>query len=152
MELSCPISANRINETVVRIIAFETLLIGLTCAVCGNYDAMILLAIDFGIRAFTNGKLSLLKVIAIQVFSLFSFPIKMTDLAPKKFAAMLGFIFCLVISLCYVFNFEVLTLALTIVLLIFAILESIFSICVGCYFYTFILAITRKKTFEEKNS
>jgi len=149
MEISCPISPNRINETVVRIIAFITMLIGLACIVFGNYFAMIFLTVDFAIRAFTNGKFSLLKAIAIQVFSLFSLSTKMTDLAPKKFAAALGFLFCLIISLFYILNLEVFAFALTIVLLAFAILESMFSICVGCYFYMFILTITGKNTFDK---
>ncbi|MBB2144223.1 DUF4395 family protein [Pedobacter sp. LMG 31464] len=137
MEVSCPISAERVNESVIRIVAFIVAIIAVVCIAFGNYYAMIFLMVDFAIRAFTSGKWSVLKAIALQVFKVFSLPTKMTDLAPKKFAATLGFVFCLLISAVYILQFDIAALILTSVLLVFAILESVFAICVGCYVYSF---------------
>ncbi|KQC02286.1 DUF4395 domain-containing protein [Pedobacter sp. Hv1] len=148
MDLTCPISAERINESVVRIIAILTAIITVICILMGNYWAMVFLTIDFAIRAFTSGKWSILRMIASQIFKLFSLPQKMKDLAPKKFAATMGFVFCLLISGVYLLNFPNLAMGLAIVLIIFALLEGVFAICVGCYIYSFYHLLFLKKGEE----
>ncbi|RZK57638.1 MAG: DUF4395 domain-containing protein [Pedobacter sp.] len=145
MEISCPVSSERINENVVRLIALMVAIIGIYSLLFADFYAIIFLLIDFGIRSFTSGKFSLLKFIALKLFKLFSLPTKLTDLAPKKFAATLGFVFCLVIGVFYLFSQIYIALGLTVVLLIFAILESVFAICVGCYVYSFWQSISRKR-------
>lgn len=136
MELSCPISAERVNENVVRIIAGMVALIAIVCMVTTNYWAFLFLLFDFGIRAFTSGKLSVLRLLAIQINDGLSLPKQMKDLAPKKFAATLGFVFCLLITAVFLFDFPTAALALTAIMTVFALLESLFAICVGCYFYS----------------
>jgi hypothetical protein len=145
MEVSCPISPYRVNEIVVRIIAFFVVLLGIACLLTQNYYAIFLLTIDFAIRAFTSGKLSLLKILSLQIFKVISVQEKLTDLAPKKFAAILGFMFCLFISLLYLFHFYNGATILTLILIVFAVLESMFAVCVGCYLYTFLKKIGYKK-------
>jgi hypothetical protein len=145
MEVSCPVSSERINENVVRLIALFVAIIGVSSLLFVNFYTIIFLMFDFAIRAFTSGKFSLLKFIALKLFKLFSLPTKLTDLAPKKFAATLGFVFCLVIGVFYLFNQIEIAIGLTVILLIFAILESVFAICVGCYVYSFWQSISKKK-------
>ncbi|MEH3114981.1 DUF4395 domain-containing protein [Pedobacter terrae] len=145
MELSCPVSAERINENVVRIIAFMVAVIAISCVVFSNYWAIVFLLIDFALRAFTTGKFSILKFVAIKIADVLSIKPKMKDLAPKKFAAAMGFGFCLLITLVFMLNFLPAVLILTLVLTVFALLESLFSVCVGCYVYTFINLITKNK-------
>lgn len=137
MELSCPISAERVNESVIRIVAFLVALITLSCILFSNYWAMLFLVFDFSIRAFTTGKLSILKAISIRLAKSFSLPPKMTDLAPKKFAATLGGVFSLFIAVFYLLNFQTIADILSVVMLCFALLESLFAVCVGCYVYSF---------------
>ncbi len=144
MELSCPVSAERVNENVVRIIAFMVAVIAITCMVFSNYWAIVFLIFDFALRAFTTGKFSLLKLIAIRISNAFSIPPKMKDLAPKKFAATLGFVFCLLITATFLFNFYTLALILTFIMMVFALLESLFAICVGCYIYSFLQVFVKK--------
>ena len=144
MDVTCPISAERVNENVVRIIAMLAAVITVSCIVMGNYWAMVFLAIDFGTRAFTSGKWSSLRMIAYQLSKLFSLPQKMKDLAPKKFAATMGFVFCLLISCVYLLDFPNLAMGLAIILIAFALLESVFAICVGCYIYSFYHLLTKK--------
>jgi len=143
MELSCPISVERVNENVIRIIAFIVALIVITCIVFSNYWAIVFLILDFALRAFTSGRFSILKLIAINVAKLLSLKPKMTDLAPKKFAATLGFIFCLIITATFLLNFYNLTIIFSTVMALFALLESLFAICVGCYVYTAMQMITK---------
>ena len=144
MHLSCPISAERINENVVRIIAFMVAMIAICCISFSNYWAILFLAFDFGMRAFTDGKFSLMKFIAIKISKAMNLNPKMTDLAPKKFAATLGFGFCLLISAVALLQLSSAALVLTSVLLIFAMLEAIFAICVGCYVYSFWRSVFKK--------
>jgi hypothetical protein len=148
MDITCPISAERVNENVVRIIAMMAALVTVLCILTGNYWAMVFLTIDFGTRAFTSGKFSILRMIAYQFFKLFSLPQKMKDLAPKKFAATMGFVFCLLISGVYLLNFPNLAMGLSILLIVFALLESVFAICVGCYIYSFYQLLLVKKPVE----
>ena len=144
MELSCPISAERVNENVVRIIAFIVAVIAITCVVFSNYWAIVFLIFDFALRAFTTGKFSLLKFIAIKIADGLSLSPKMKDLAPKKFAATLGFGFCPLITAVFLFDFYNAALIFTSVMIVFALLESLFAICVGCYIYSFLQFFTKK--------
>ena len=143
MELSCPISAERVNEKVVRIVALMAAITAICCILSSNYWAISLLALDFAARAFTNGKFSLLKVIALNISNALNLKPTMTDLAPKKFAATMGFVFCLLITATFLFSFSTATLILTSIMVMFAVLESLFGVCVGCYIYTFVNLISK---------
>lgn len=136
MEVSCPISAERVNENVIRLIAMFVVLIALSSIFYLGVYAIVFLIIDFATRAFTTGKFSLLKFVALNFAKALKVPNKPTDLAPKKFAVTLGFVFCLLIALCYLLAFNYLAVGLTIILISLAILESVFAICVGCHVYS----------------
>lgn len=144
MELSCPVSAERVNENVVRIIAFIVALLAIANMVSSNYWAIVFLIFDFALRAFTTGKWSLLKFIAVKISDGLALSQKMKDLAPKKFAATLGFVFCLLITATFLFDFYTLALILTSVMTVFALLESLFAICVGCHIYSFLQVFAKK--------
>ncbi|WP_175635695.1 DUF4395 domain-containing protein [Pedobacter ghigonis] len=145
MELSCPISAERINENVVRMIAFMVAIVATVCLIFGNYWAIVFLIFDFASRAFTSGKFSVLKYVAVSINQKLALPKQMKDLAPKKFAATLGFIFCLLITAIFLFDFPTLAMVFTAVMLVFALLESLFAICVGCYVYSFLQLLKGNK-------
>jgi len=145
MEISCPISAERINENVVRIIAFMVAVIAMFCLIFSNYWAMVFLLLDFAARAFSSGNLSLLKLVSMQIVKTLALKPKMKDLAPKKFAATLGFGFSLLITAMFLFNFSIAAMAFTSIMIVFALLESLFAVCVGCYVYSFIQTFKRAK-------
>jgi len=147
MELSCPVSAERVNENVVRTVAFMVALIAIGCILFSNYWAVLFLIVDFALRAFTSGKFSPLKFIAIHLAGALKLKPKMTDLAPKKFAATMGFIFCLLITATFIFDFPLTALILTSVMLVFALLESLFAVCVGCYVYSVIQMFSKTKSY-----
>jgi len=118
--------------------------IAITCIIFSNYWAIVFLIFDFALRAFTTGKFSVLKFIAIKISDGFSISPKMKDLAPKKFAATLGFVFCLLITATFLLSFYTLALILTAIMTVFAFLESLFAICVGCYIYSFLQVFVKK--------
>ncbi|NTE00560.1 DUF4395 domain-containing protein [Agrobacterium tumefaciens] len=145
MEVSGPISAERVNENVVRIIAFLVAIIAISCLIFSNYWAMIFLLVDFATRVFGSGNLSVLKLIAMQIAKALALKSQMKDLAPKKFAATLGFGFCLLITAMFLLKLLLLTTVLTSMMVVFALLESLFAVCVGCSVCSFIQLLKREK-------
>lgn len=118
--------------------------IAITCIIFSNYWAIVFLIFDFALRAFTTGKFSVLKFIAIKISDGLALSPKMKDLAPKKFAATLGFVFCLLITATFLLSFYTAALILTTITTVFAFLESLFAICVGCYIYSFLQVFVKK--------
>ena len=144
-EISCPISPERINENVARIAAGYTILFTILSIVTGWYVINLLLAIDFGIRSFTTGSLSILRFASIKTARLFSIKNKPVDAAPKKFAAGVGMFFCLVIAVSQILHIDLLLYIFSGMLLVCAFLESAFGYCVGCVVYTFLTGIRKIK-------
>jgi hypothetical protein len=61
--------------------------------------------------------------------------------APKRFAAGIGFVFSLAIGWTFLSGWTIVTWCLSGMLLVCAVLESGFSICLGCFIYTFVMHI-----------
>ena len=135
----CPVSAEKVNESAVRVAAFITVIITGAAIYCNMPVFMALLAADFYLRAFTGGKYSPVKVLSKKVAAILDFPVKPVDAAPKKFAAGVGLAFSAAISLLVWFQFTVSAYSLAIVLVICASLESFFGYCVGCVAYSCIV-------------
>ncbi|MCB0164051.1 MAG: DUF4395 domain-containing protein [Anaerolineae bacterium] len=133
--LICPISFQRISNNVVRITGFMmALMIALFAATGLNYF-LIIITIDYFIRAFTGLKYSPFSWIGHQLAATINRPDKHIDKGPKLFAARVGFLFAAAATgLFYLFPSVSLTVAL--VLMGFATLESVFDICVGCLVYS----------------
>ncbi|MNQ98472.1 hypothetical protein D3C85_1141650 [compost metagenome] len=105
-------------------IAFMVAVVATVCLIFGNYWAIVFLIFDFGSRAFTSGKFSVLKYVAVSINQKLALPKQMKDLAPKKFAATLGFVFCLLITAMFLFDFPTLAMVFTAVMLVFAYIVS----------------------------
>lgn len=135
----CPVSEEKINEKVARIIAFFTILI-VIAGVCFKSPVVIAaLAIDFYLRTFTSGKYSPLRYISKRFSNYIGLSPKMVDAAPKKFAASIGLLFTISIAGLLSFSHDRSADILAAVLLICAGLESFKSICLGCIVYTYIV-------------
>jgi hypothetical protein len=137
--VTCPISEEKINENVARIMAFFTILIVLAGVYFKSSIVLAALAIDFYLRTFTSGKYSPLKYISKRFSNYLGVSPKMVDTAPKKFAAGIGFLFTLSISGLLLFNHYMAANSLAAVLIICAGLESFKGFCVGCIIYTYIV-------------
>lgn len=146
--LFCPISSEKLNEHTVRLVAFLVVLVTLAGWFTASWVVFLLLAVDFGLRAFTTGVFSPVRQMAQWLTHRLSLGVKPTDAAPKKFAAGIGFVFSSFIALAIIFQWQVTAGALTAILLFCAFLESVFSFCVGCVVYAFlkrILPLTASK-------
>lgn len=138
-DLSCPVSADRVDENATRIVAAIVIVITVTALYFGFYWLSLLLAADFGLRAFTLGNYSLLKNVAKFAVTQLTLTPKPVDAAPKKFAAGVGLAFALAISIAQFFGFTYTAYGIGSILLFCAILESAFAYCVGCVVYTYLV-------------
>lgn len=152
ISVTCPVSEEKINENVARIIALFTILIVLA-GICFKSPLLIgALSLDFSLRAFTNGKYSPLKYISKRFSNYLGLTQKLTDAAPKKFAAAIGFFFTVSIAGLQFFQHELSAELLSGVLLICAVLESFKGFCVGCIVYTYIVLPFLSKENSEQST
>ncbi|QMW00607.1 DUF4395 domain-containing protein [Spirosoma foliorum] len=140
--LECPVDGVQINETKVRLVAGLVLITGLVYLASGWLVWPLLLVVDFGLRSFDLGKYSLFANLAEGLVKTLRLPYKATDQAPKRFAARVGLAFGLLILGLQLAAIS--TLIPTMVLVIFATLESVFGFCAGCYVYTFYIRLFPK--------
>lgn len=134
--LICPISPFRVNENVVRVTAALVVAVVALYAYSGNILFILLLGIDFTIRAFTNLKVSPLSWLALQINKQLHLPVVLTDKAKKIFAARVGFLFTLAMLVLF-FVHPPSSIVVGLVLMAFALLEAVLNICVGCLVYTY---------------
>ena len=143
--LVCPISDQRVNEQVTRLNSMFTIGIIVLAFVMNSVSLFVFLIADFFIRAFTEIKFSPLNFASTQLSHTFNFPIRMIDKAPKIFAARLGFLMITTIACLFVFGLNVLSIIVAAILIVFASLEFLFAICVGCMIYTYLVLPFYKK-------
>lgn len=134
--LDCPVDNVTVNETKVRLVAFFVLLLAIAYFVTANRVIVVFLLADFILRAYNLNNYSPLAIISGAVVRLLKLRNKPVDRGPKRFAAFMGLVFLVVILLTSFANLEVLTKALTGILIVFASLESLAGFCAGCYVYS----------------
>jgi hypothetical protein len=128
-----------VEENAVRLIAAQTVLLT-SIALYTQWELiMILLIVDFALRAFTTF-ISPMAFVAKKVVAILKLKPKPIFAPPKKFAALLGFIFSLTIATLFFFNAEIYAYFIGAILIVCAILESAFEVCVGCYVYDILVA------------
>lgn len=137
--ITCPVSAERINENVARTAAAYVIILSITGIAADNYLLIALLCVDFAIRAFTKGYASPVRFMALQTVSLLNIKNKPVDAAPKKFAAGVGMVFCAAIAALLYAGLTTAAWVMGGILLICALLESAAGICVGCIVYTLLV-------------
>jgi hypothetical protein len=140
-----------VDEQVVRLIAAQVAIIaGLSLAFNWIFP-IFLLAADFGLRAFTLQP-SPLAAVARIIADLLKLKTKPIFAAPKKFAAAVGFVFSLAISVLLILKLETAAYIVGGILVLFALLEAVFNVCVGCYVYNWLVApIVNKKNNKTEN-
>lgn len=136
MQTECPVSAERVNEPVVRIVAAFVVLIVIVSFLFQLWPLAIMLGVDFMTRAFFKGQGSVLKMMAQFLFEKSGAQPKWVDAAPKKFAAGIGMIFSFALAIGTFFDWNVFSLIVLIIFGFCAILESALAFCVGCQVYT----------------
>ena len=147
--LSCPVDFVQVNENKTRITAVLIALLSVAYLFTGLWAIPLFLLIDFFIRVFNNGKYSPLHIISDYAVAKFSIPNKPTDRAPKRFAALIGFVISDLIFLFQLLQLEQLSFYLAILLLVFSCLEGFLGFCAGCYVYAFLKRFSRSNKLNE---
>lgn len=146
--IECPVDFIPVNENKVRFIAAQVFIASVLFAFTGYWPIIALLVVDFLLRATYYNRYSVLALIASIAVRVFSVPEKLTDQAPKRFAAWIGFSLSSTILVLVFLHLQTGAIALAIGLIVFSFLEAFVGFCAGCYIYSF-----GKKffTFASKN-
>ena len=138
-QIICPVSNDKINEQIVRLNAIIGVLLIVAGFAFNTAVFIILLLIDFYIRAFTKARYSPIGFISHWLTNTLRLGEKNIDKAPKIFAARLGFLMVLAISILYFANATTSALILGGIFVFFAMLEFALALCVGCIIYTYLV-------------
>jgi hypothetical protein len=128
-----------VEEHTVRWIAFQVIIVASIALYIRSYWLFLLLAADFALRAFTYFP-SPLRFVARLLHRTVRGADKPVFAPPKRFAATMGFAFCIVIAMLFYLQIPVAAFIVGGVLLFCAGLESFCNICVGCYVYDLVIA------------
>jgi len=145
MTQSCPISFNRIDAHLVRIIALQVITLAFLLLWTENILFALILLFDFSVRALHLKKLSPLSSIA--KFFIYSLKMKpqLCDEAPKRFALYLGLGIIGFFTLLLIFGFNKLAISMILTLIICASLEALFDYCIGCKIYHYLKFMLPKR-------
>lgn len=121
------------NESKIRLTAFFVLLLVIVYIFTGIGLIPVFLLLDFTLRGFGLGAYSPLAWISGHLATALKLPLKPIYMPPKRFAARIGFLFCLAIVVAHYTHLS--TLILSAIIALFAALESLVGFCAGCYVY-----------------
>lgn len=136
--LACPISPLRINGNVARLTGLLMATLIALYALTGNSYFIFAIAIDYFIRAATPAKYSPFSWLAAKLVAAFNLGDHPIDKAPKIFAARVGLLFAFTAAVLSFIN-PTAGLIVALSLMVFALLESVFDLCVGCIVYTYLV-------------
>lgn len=145
LQPDCPVDFVTVNENQARLNAGQVFAITIAWLLTGFILLPIILTGDFLLRAANLGKYSVLNKISALLIKLFSIKNKPVDLAPKRFAALVGFIFSISILVLSLTGYTGAAKIISSILVVFAVLEAFVAFCAGCYVYWFLIRITGRK-------
>jgi hypothetical protein len=145
MTQSCPISLNRIDAHLVRIIALQVITLALLLLWTENIFFALLLLFDFSVRSLNLKKISPLRTIAKFIIYSFKMKPQLCDEAPKRFALYLGLGIVGFFTLLLIFNFTKFAISMILTLIVCASLEALFDYCIGCKIYHYLKVILPKR-------
>jgi len=144
----CPISNQKINETVARLIGLFTVIFLISFVLTSNAFIIGFLLIDFLLRATNNSKFSPLAITSKSIAKQLALKQKMINAGPKVFAARIGVVFSVLILLTSIFGLETAAYTLTAIFGLCAFLEAALGLCVACEIYPFVYKFTYQSKIE----
>ena len=134
---------NPVNEVSARGVAAGTALIGLACLVLRQPWIMVVLAVEFALRVAWGPRFEPLAALVTRVVTpALPFEERLTPGPPKRFAQAIGLVVTLGASVLYFgFGLSVLAYALVVMLVVFATLESVLGLCVGCKVFALLMRV-----------
>ena len=135
MSPSCPISTRRVDSNMVRVISFQVALFTILFLITQQSLFAFILLFDFLMRAIRLPTFSPFQLVGKFVINGWGIAPKLCDESPKRFALFLGLITSLFLVVFYVAGFTTFATAIAVILLICALLETLFDFCIGCKIY-----------------
>ena len=150
MSPSCPISTRRVDANMARIISFQVALFTMIFLVSQESFFVLLILLDFFIRALRQSNFSPFQIVGHFALKGWGIAPKLCDESPKRFALYLGLGTSLFIVIFFVAGFTTLASVLSIILLICALLETLFDFCIGCKIY-YVIQISKGLLKNDRN-
>ncbi|PHS37154.1 MAG: hypothetical protein COB07_11415 [Sulfurovum sp.] len=135
MSPSCPISTRRVDSNMVRIISFQVAIFTVILLFTQESIFALVLLFDFFMRTIRRPNLSPFYLVATFILSGWGIAPKLCDESPKRFAMYLGLVTSLFLVVFYAAGFSTFATVIGIILLICALLETLFDFCIGCKIY-----------------
>ena len=132
---SCPISTRRVDANMIRAVSFQVALFTVILLVTQESIFAFILLFDFFMRTLRQSHLSPFHIIGKFVLEGWGVAPKLCDESPKRFALYMGLITSLFLVVFYLAGFTNFATVITIILLICALLETLFDFCIGCKIY-----------------
>jgi predicted Co/Zn/Cd cation transporter (cation efflux family) len=134
----------QVNQAMVRTNALLTMAITGVALVTGLWSVMALLAADFFVRGFLNPRMSVLSSISSNLIPFLPFRSRSIYFPPKQFAARVGMGFALTSALLLSVSESIAAAIVMMTLIVFAAMECLFNVCMGCILYNAFLTVRRK--------
>jgi len=135
MSQTCPISTRRVDSNMVRMISFQVALFTVILLITQESSFALILLFDFLMRTLRQPNLSPFHVLGKFILTGWGVAPKLCDESPKRFALYLGLVISLFLVVFYIAGFTAFATAISIILLICALLETLFDFCIGCKIY-----------------
>ncbi|MEK7392234.1 MAG: DUF4395 domain-containing protein [Fibrobacterota bacterium] len=135
----CPIAGYKIDEKVARVVAGFVVLatvFGVLAAPGVARGIFLFLAYDFGVRAISRPRWSLLGRLSAQILKALRASPRGVDAGPKRFAARIGLLFSVALVVLTHFDLRVATQVVAAILVVCAALEAFLGFCLGCQMWT----------------
>jgi hypothetical protein len=127
--VECPVDFVSINERKARLTAALVFILLAIYLFTGFWPIPVFLIVDFFVRSFNLGRFSPLGLISDQLIRIFNIRPKLTDQAPKRFAAKTGLLFSIAIAGLSALGLTTASLLIASVMALFALLESALAFC-----------------------
>ncbi len=128
-------SEYEIDEKIARLNAFVTMLAALLFVITWELWIVITIGVDFFFRAFIHPGYSPIAIINNALLNILKVEPHTINAGPKMFAAKIGFVCCVLISILHLFELDKLFILVSCMLSCFAALEAFSGYCVGSKIY-----------------
>ncbi len=137
--LICPISPEKIDSNTSRLTIFLNVVLMILFMITSNPVFILIVSLDYLIRAALDVKFSLIRVIASGAINTLNLKKKPINLAQKIFASRLGFLCAITSSVLILLGYDTSSMVVAGILMCLSIMDSIFNFCVGCLIYNYLV-------------
>ena len=139
MSIICPISSEKIDSNTSRLTVFLNVLLMAGFLVTLNPVLIIIVSIDYFVRAALDIKFSPIRFVAHGIVNVMKLKKKPINLAQKIFASRLGFLCAFSSSILIILGYSTASIIIAVILMSLAIMDSVFNYCVGCLIYNYLV-------------